>query len=201
MLILFTIGCSPSGTNRTDLLAQPDYPFAGTWVNTGATQLQEFELEDHNGPVKLSDFEGKYVVFYFGYTFCPDFCPITLHQMGQVKEALGARGEDLQVVMITVDPERDDPQTLHEYVSYFGSDYVGLSGSQEEIEAAAAPFGVFYELGERDPANDYYLVNHTTRTFLVGPQGHPLLSWRHDIPTDSIVSDLEYVMENFNFSN
>lgn len=172
-----------------------DHNYAGTYVG-GAFPVQDFELVSADGPVKLSDFAGEYVVLYFGYTFCPDFCPATLAQMASVKEALGPNGEVVNVVMVSVDPERDTPELLEEYVGFFDPAFIGLTGSDEAIMAAAEPLGVFYEIGEVAENKEYYLVNHTTRTFLIGPGSEPLLTWVHDTSTDDIAADLEFIIEN-----
>ena len=174
--------------------AEPDYIYNGSSVPTGAIELENFTLESANGPISLEDFAGQYVIVYFGYTFCPDFCPVTLSQMERVRSNLGDRANDLQVVMISVDPERDTPDKLAEYVTFFDPSFIGLTGTKEQIDAAAAPFGVFYEIGEVAENKDYYLVNHTTRTFLIGPEGDALLTWSHDTPASGISADLNYLM-------
>ncbi|MEM7797760.1 MAG: SCO family protein [Chloroflexota bacterium] len=188
--LMTLIACG--GQSSVDLSA---HDFNGTYVG-GVFSVEDFELESAAGPVKLSDFSEEYVVLYFGYTFCPDFCPITLSQMSTVREALVADGEDLNVIMVTVDPERDTAELLAEYVTFFDDSFVGLTGTPEAIAAAADPFGVFYEIGEVAENKEYYLVNHTTRTFLVGPDGAPLLTWAHEVSTDGIVADIKFLMAN-----
>lgn len=188
---LLVVACQGADGETNTL---PEHDFAGSTIPNQAIVLQDFELEDVNGPVKLSDFEGQYVVVYFGYTFCPDFCPMTLTQMQSVLAALGEQADQVQVVMITVDPERDTAQRLDEYVTYFDPRFRGLSGTSAQIDAAAAPFGVFYEKGTVAEDENYYLVNHSTRSFLIGPEGDAILSWAHGTPTAGIVSDLQFLI-------
>ena len=143
--------------------------------------------------VSLSDFEDKIVLLYFGYSFCPDVCPATLSELGQVQRELDDAGENIQVVMVTVDPLRDTPQQLAEYVSHFHPTFIGLSGEREAIDAAGEGYGVFYEIHEGTPASGY-LVDHTARVFVVDPQGMYQLSFGFGTPVDDIVHDLRLMM-------
>lgn len=190
LLCLAAAGCQSAGQTATT----PEYTYAGSVVPNGTVQLEDFELVGVDGPVRLSDFAGKHVIIYFGYTFCPDFCPTTLSQMKRIRASLGDNADELQVIMVSVDPERDSPEKMAEYVTHFDPSFVGLTGTKAQIDAAGAPFGVFYEIGDVAEDKNYYLVNHTTRTFLVGPDRKPLLTWPHDTSNDDIVADLSYIM-------
>ncbi len=145
--------------------------------------------------VSLSDFQGEYVFLYFGYTFCPDVCPITLANLARVREQLGEDADQMQVIMVTVDPERDSPEQLADYVTRFDPTFVGLSGTDLDITAAGQPFGLYYARNEGSAATGY-LVDHSSRTFLIDPDGNARLAFSHDTPDEAILADLRYLMEN-----
>jgi protein SCO1/2 len=119
----------------------------------------------------LEQARGRVVLLFFGYTLCPDFCPMTLSKLVQVDEALGeaARGR-LLTVFVSLDPERDSPERIAEYLSYFGIEAVGLTGSREEIDAVVARYGGSYSLDEVDSAMRY-LVTHSTYVYLIDGKG------------------------------
>lgn len=144
-------------------------------------------------PVSLSDFEGKVVLLYFGYTFCPDICPMTMTDLAQVQRVVDDAGEEVQVIMITVDPERDTPETLAKYVNHFHPSFIGLSGTPEQIAEAAQGFGVFYEAHEGTPATGY-LVDHTARVFVVDQEGMYRLSFPYETPSEDMIADLRTLL-------
>lgn len=130
-----------------------------------------FSLRDQDGKaVTDKDFLGKHMLVFFGYTYCPDVCPTELQVMTQAIEAMGAAGEAIQPVFITIDPERDTPEVLKAYVANFGSRLVGLTGSQEEVAAAAKAYRVFYKKVENADGNAY-LMDHTSIIYLMDPKG------------------------------
>lgn len=131
----------------------------------------DFELTDHRGtPFRLQDQRGKIALLFFGYTFCPDACPTTLIRLRQAFELLGAERGDLLVAYVTVDPARDTPKALGEYLANFSLPAVGLSGSEEEIRKVVARYGATYQRGQ-DTADGGYLIDHTDRVFLIDQQG------------------------------
>ncbi len=121
--------------------------------------------------VSLSDYRGKVVLLFFGYRFCPDVCPTTLTELKQMMQTLGGQMDGVQVIMVSVDPERDTPDAIQEHVSRFHPRFLGLSGTPDEIAAASTPFGVFYT---REPGseNTGYLVTHTASITAVDPAGY-----------------------------
>lgn len=154
----------------------------------------DFTLTSAAGPVSLSDYEGKVVLLYFGYTFCPDVCPGTLADLGYVLRELGRNADQVQVIMVTVDPERDTPAQLADYVTHFHPSFIGLSGTEQEIAAVAAQYGVYYERHEGTAATGY-LVDHTARVFVIDQQGEYWLSFPFDMAREQMKSDLHNVIK------
>jgi protein SCO1/2 len=130
-----------------------------------------FQLVDQTGrPVTEKVLRGKWSAVFFGYTYCPDVCPTTMAAMAQAQDRLGPKGKDLQVVFITVDPERDTPAQLATYLSNdaFPKGAIGLTGSPAQVAAAAKAYRVFYE---KAGSGRDYLMNHSTPTYLMDPKG------------------------------
>ncbi len=160
-------GCSGSGPS-----------FKNTDI-TGADYGKDFTLTDHAGKTRtLADFRGKVVVMFFGYTRCPDVCPITLGELKAVKEQLGEDGKKLQVLFVTVDPERDTPKLLANYVPAFDPSFLGLYGDPVEIAKVAKDFRVFYQKAP-GKTPDSYTVDHTAGSYVFDPQGRLRLFARH----------------------
>ena len=145
-------------------------------------------------PVKLSDFRGKLVVLYFGYTFCPDVCPATLAEVGQALRKLGKGADGVQVIMVTVDPERDTPAHLVEYVGHFGSTFLGLSGAPEQIATAAGAFSIYYRKHEGTAATGY-LVDHTATVSVLDREGRVRLVWPFGTDGDAMAADLGQLLK------
>jgi protein SCO1/2 len=138
---------------------------------TGAELGRELQLSDHNGtPRTLQDFQGKVLVVSFGFTHCPDVCPTTLAELARARKLLGADGERVQVVMVTVDPERDTPQVLREYVTALDPTFLGLTGDAEAIARTAREFKVFYQKSPGSSPQSYS-VDHSSGTFVFDPAG------------------------------
>lgn len=154
----------------------------------------DFTLTAHTGePVSLSDFRGKHVLVYFGYTFCPDVCPTTLARINQTLTLLGDKGKDVQFVMVSVDPERDTPEKLAQYVTAFNPTFLGLTGSEQEIMQAATPFGVYFAKQEVEGKSNY-LVDHTATTMVMDPAGRMKLIWPPNTSSEFMAEDLEYMI-------
>ncbi len=144
-------------------------------------------------PVRLSDFRGRAVALYFGYTSCPDVCPTTMAELAQAMRLLGEAAGNVQVIMVTVDPERDTADVLQRYVTAFDPRFIGLTGSADEIAAAAAAFDIFYEKHEGTTASGY-LVDHTASTTVLDAQGRRRLVWPYGTPADAIAADLQHLI-------
>ena len=161
---------------------------------TGANYARDFRLPDHTGAVRtLADFRGKVVVVFFGYTQCPDVCPTTMTDMAEVKRRLGADGDKVQVIFVTLDPDRDTRQVLAEYVPGFDPGFVGLVGTREETAAIAKDFKVFYQKvpGKTETS---YTMDHTAGSYVFDREGRVRLFLRHAGGVDPIVADLKQLL-------
>jgi protein SCO1/2 len=155
----------------------------------------DFTLTTSTGEtMSLSDFRGKYVVLFFGYTYCPDVCPTTLSDLHQMLKELGAkRAEDIQVIMVSVDPDRDTPEQLATYLNYFDTRFIGMTGTVEDIQPVASQFGIFFE---RQPGSTdtTYLVDHTVATTVIDPKGYVREIFTYGVTGADMASDIAYLM-------
>lgn len=172
--------CSKSAFNNVDI--------------TGAGYANEFSLTDHTGARRtLTDYRGKVVVIFFGFTQCPDVCPATMQEMVDVRRELGAQAGDVQVLFITVDPERDTPEVLAQYVPGFDPSFVGLYGTREETARTAKQFKVFYQkvAGKTETS---YTIDHTAGSYVIDKSGQPRLFLKHNQGPAPIVADLRQLL-------
>ncbi len=175
---------------------KPPAPKA-SFINTDVTGLdfgKGFELTDHTGQRRtLGDYQGKVVAVFFGYAQCPDVCPTTLAELAQVKQQLGADGDKLQVLFITVDPERDTQQVLGGFVPAFDPGFVGLRGDKAQTEQAVKDFKIF---AQKVMAKDgkSYTIDHTAGTYLFDPQGRIRLFVKHGQDGQSLVKDIRVLL-------
>lgn len=173
---------------------QPQAPAFNNVDITGAQYAREFTLTDHTGARRsLADYKGKVVVVFFGFTQCPDVCPTTLSDLAQVKQKLGPAGNDLQVIFITVDPERDSQQVLAQYVPGFDPSFLGLYGSAQDIERTAKEFKVFYQkVAGKTPTA--YTMDHTAGSYVFDRDGRVRLFLKHAQGVDAIAADLKRLL-------
>lgn len=184
-------------------------PAPATFRNTDITGAEFGRslagLKDHRGkPGTLADFQGKAVLVFFGYTACPDVCPTTLARLAEVMKALGGDADRVQVLLVTVDPERDTPETLAAYVTAFNPSFLGMSGDMPATEAVAREFKVFFARSKagagashehhHEHAEDSYAVDHSTGTYVFDPAGKVRLYVKDDAPVDAITSDLKLLL-------
>ena len=165
----------------------------GPEVATSAASLvvAEFELTGHDGVVRTEeDFWGKWTLVFFGFTNCPDICPTTLAEIAQVMDDLGPQADAVQPLFISVDSDRDRPMDLAEYVPLFHPSILGLTGTPDQIEAAAASFKIFYERVPEEDAPDGYMMGHTSQVFLFDPDGGFVRLYGYGTPAPEITSDL-----------
>jgi protein SCO1/2 len=158
--------------------------------------LSDFTLTDHNGQAaSLSDFRGQVVLIYFGYTYCPDVCPATLSALETAVDSLGDKDrEKVQVVMVSVDPERDTPEVLADYMAHFDPSFLGLTGTNEELVAAAVPLGIFFQKREGSVESGY-LVDHTATVAAVDGDGYLRLIYPFNTPGEDIGDDLRHLID------
>jgi protein SCO1 len=161
---------------------------------TGADYARDFALVDHTGkPRTLADFKGKLVFLFFGYTQCPDVCPTTMAEMAAVMQALGPQAEQVQVLFVTVDPERDTQELLSQYVPAFHPSFIGLRGDAAATAAVAKEFKVFYaKSAGTTPQN--YSVDHTYGSYVFDRSGKIRLFVRHGKGPAPIIHDIKLLL-------
>jgi len=161
---------------------------------TGADFGAGFELRDPAGRLRhLADFKGKAVVLFFGYTHCPDVCPTTLADLAQAMKQLGPLADRVQVLFVTVDPERDTPAVLAQYVPAFDARFLGLRGDAAQTERVAKDFKIYYEKHEGKAPGEYS-VDHSAQCYVFDPQGRLRLYVRHDRLAEDLVPDLRTLL-------
>ena len=165
-------------------------PGLGSVVTTGQADVGgPFQLTDQSGKrVSDKDFRGRYMLIYFGYSFCPDVCPTTLAVMAQALEKLGDRSQRITPILITIDPERDTPKVLEDYVKAFGPSFVGLTGSADEIKAVEKKYRVYAVKKPLEGGN--YGMDHSSVIYLMGPDGKLVSFYDEAISPDDLAKDL-----------
>lgn len=159
---------------------------------TGADYGKSLELIDHTGRArKLEDFRGKAVVVFFGFTHCPDVCPTTLADLSNAIKQLGSDAERVQVLFVTVDPERDTQEALAKYVTAFDPRFLGLYGDAAATQRTAKEFKVYYE---KRKTGDGYSVDHSGQSYVIDPQGRLRLFVRHDRIASDLPEDLKTLL-------
>lgn len=157
---------------------------------TGADYAQGFDLVDASGQRRqLSDFKGKVVVVFFGYTQCPDFCPTTLSEWVQVKKSLADKGDMLQTVFITLDPERDTPDLLKAYMAGFDPSFIALIPQLDQLPALAKQFKIYYKKVETATAG-HYTMDHSAGTYVYDTQGRLRLYARYGLGPQALSQDM-----------
>jgi protein SCO1 len=160
---------------------------------TGPLEQADFHLADFNGePRSLADFRGKVVVLFFGYTHCPVVCPTTLADLAQVMRMLGKDADRVQVLFVTVDPERDRPELLAKFIPAFYPSFLGLYGDAQATAQTAKSFGVSYE--KQYYKKGGYTMLHSDSTFLIGTKGRPLLLSRYGQPVEQVAQDIKLLL-------
>ncbi|MET3497817.1 protein SCO1/2 [Variovorax boronicumulans] len=160
---------------------------------TGANYAQDFRLTDADGHERtLADFKGKAVMLFFGFTQCPDVCPTALVRAAEIRRMLGADGERLQVVFVTVDPERDLPVVLKAYTQAFDPSFIGLYGDLKTTSETAKAFKVFYK---KVPTGSSYTMDHSTFSYVFDPAGKIRLVLRHEQSAQECADDLRKILQ------
>jgi protein SCO1/2 len=160
---------------------------------TGAEYARGFTLRDAQGQVRtLADFRGKAVMLFFGFTQCPDVCPTALTRATEIRQLLGADGQRLQVLFITIDPERDTPAVLASYTQAFDTSFIGLHGDAAQTEATAKEFKVYYK---KVPTGASYTMDHSAFSYVFDPEGKPRLVLRHEQSAKDCADDLRQLLQ------
>ena len=195
LLLSALAGCSekPGADSGQITLTPASTTFRNSDV-TGLGYARDFALNDQDGkPRTLADFKGKVVVIFFGYTHCPDVCPTTMSEMAAVMKQLGADADRVQVLFVTLDPERDTPALLKQYVPAFDPRFIALSGDQDATAKVAKEFRVFYQ---KVPGKDAgsYTMDHTAASYVFDPQGRVRRFVRHGQGPEPIAQDLKILL-------
>jgi len=148
----------------------------------------EFELMGNNGPVKLSDFEDeKLVLMFFGYTQCPDVCPLSLTNVARaIKKLSPEQAEQVQAMLVSLDPKRDTPEVLANYVSFFNESFIGVTGTKEQIDDVVKQYGAVYRIVELKDSAMEYGVDHSSRLYLIDKNGELVKLLYHDSKPEEI---------------
>ncbi len=193
LVILLVIIIAIVGVGSAFFMARPhglagsviDPPVKAPAIDLPSSHGEEFHLQDQRG---------KIVLLFFGYTFCPDVCPTTLFDMLQIKKRLGDKAEQVSFVFVTVDPDRDTQEQLSRYLKSFDESFYGLTGEESELEQIWSDYGVYREIQENNSSTTY-LVDHTSRLYLIDQKGQLSVTYLFDTPVEDIVSDLKYILK------
>lgn len=151
----------------------------------------DFELTDHEGMIRTeNDFSGRWMLVFFGFANCPDVCPTTLAEVAAVMDALGSDAAQIQPLFISIDPQRDTPQQLAEFVPAFDANIIGLTGTPDQIKRTSETFHVYFEKIEEATSPDGYTMGHSSQLFLFDRQGGYVGAWTYGTPAEEILADL-----------
>lgn len=183
----------PLAINTTMVFAAEDLPFEGNDI-TGHSLGRDLDMLDTSGNRKtLADFKDKVLLIFFGYTQCPDVCPTAMAQASQAIEILGDKAKDVQVIMVSVDPDRDTPEILDSYVSVFNPDFMALTGNSKQLEKTARSFKAFYT---KEPTSNpkHYAINHTSAFYLMDKNGDSRALLGPTLTPEEMAHDIELLL-------
>ncbi|MCH8874619.1 SCO family protein [candidate division KSB1 bacterium] len=184
-LLLFLAGCQSS---------EPS--FRGTELGD-SIPTTDFTLTDqYNQTFTLGEHKGKVVLLFFGFTYCPDVCPLTLSTWKKVQEAIKEDADKVDFVYITVDPERDTQEKIAKHLAVFSPDFIGLTGEVEDLQEVYSSYGVYREKNQISDSAAGYLINHTSRINIIDPKGIWRLTFSHDAPVEDLVHDIRLLLKN-----
>ncbi|MFU4581429.1 SCO family protein [Pseudomonas aeruginosa] len=180
---LFLAGCGEQGWQTKDI--------------TGAMPALEFNLTDEHGrQVSAQDYLGKPTLLFFGFTHCPDVCPTTLAYLAAVSKQLDAAARaDLQVLFVSVDPARDDPQTLRQFTDAFGPQFIGLTGDEAALDTLTHRYYSLYEYGAKDAAGNYDVM-HSSAVYAFNRQGEARFLFHGGDPAEPVLADLRHLAKD-----
>jgi len=176
------------------LYYETSFNYQGVLIDPPA-MAPDISLVDQDGsPFHLEDQRGKLVLVFFGYTHCPDVCPITLSEFKQVKAALGEQAGQVEFVFITVDPQRDTPERIQGYLKNFDPEFTGLTGTERQLAEVWKAYGVYQQRQDSGSAAGY-LVDHSARTYLIDRQGQWRLNYPFGMGSDKMIRDVEHILK------
>jgi len=174
-------------------LFPPPHQWQGLYLDEPRVAF-DFQLQGAgNAPVKLSDFRGKVVVLFFGYRSCPDVCPLTLANLERALTTLGPAAADVQVIMVSVDPERDTPEAVAAYAQAFSPQFVGVTGSLAQLTEVAEAYNIYF-MKEETPSAAGYLVTHSSTLTVIDQSGKIRLVWPFGVESSAIAADLNVLL-------
>ena len=168
------------------------HAFHGTVIQS-PEPAHDFTLTGADGDVSLGDFRGKLVMIYFGYTFCPDICPATLASAAQAVREIDPSAKNIQLIMISLDPQRDTPEKLAEYVTHFHPSFIGITGTKEQLDEVASLYGIFYQKADGENSAGY-LIDHTATLLVLDREGYLKLVFPFGVTPQEIAGDLKYML-------
>jgi protein SCO1/2 len=169
------------------------YTFQGSLIDP-PVEAPQFELSDVNGQrFQLSELDGQVVIMFFGYTSCPDVCPVTLTDFLRIRSKLGNQAEKVSFVFVTVDPERDTPERMNKYLTNFDPAIIGLTGERAELESVWSSYGV-YEAKVDGGSEDNYLVDHSSRIYVIDADGNLRLTYLFGTENQVIIEDVRQLV-------
>lgn len=182
------------GTTGLFSACSPNAPKFTAIDLTGADYAKDFALIDHNGQARtLKDFQGKIVMMFFGYTQCPDVCPTSMAEMAEIKRLLGKEGERIQCLFVTIDPERDKPEMLREYMAAFDPTFLALVPTSEQLVALAKDYKVYYKKVD-GPTPTSYTMDHTAGSYVYDTTGKLRLFTRYGTKPELTAADLKQLL-------
>lgn len=176
------------------LISTQKHTYQGSYIED-PVQAPDFVLTDRSGkPYQLSDQKGKIILLFFGYTHCPDVCPVTLSDFGKIHDSLGGNAQKVEFVFVTTDPERDTPGQINHYLTNFNADIQGLTGHEQDLEKVWNAYGVYRETVDQQGSDDY-LVDHSSRIYLIDQQGNLRLTYTFGTESEAIAGDISYLLK------
>jgi len=183
-----------AGATCTFMACSPATPSFTAIDITGADYAKDFALTDHNGQARtLKDFQGKVVMMFFGYTQCPDVCPTSLAEMAEIKKLLGKDGDLLQALFVSVDPERDKPDMLKEYMAAFDPSFLALYTTPDQTAALAKAYKVYYKKVD-GPTPTSYTIDHTAGSYVYDTTGKLRLFTRYGTKPELTAADVRVLL-------
>jgi protein SCO1/2 len=188
------LGLSLAAILSLGRFAVPRPAYHGTFLDPPDPR-PSFSLRSGEQTIHSEAFAGQPLVVVFGYSSCPDFCPTTMSRLARTMTLLDEEAQSVQVVLVSVDPDRDDPRRIQEYAAGFDPRFVGLTGDRAAIEALARAYGIHHEHGHAMPENGY-LVDHTTRVTVLDAAGQARVLWAYDTAPEAMAEDLRTLLGN-----